>query len=68
MVPDLAASGLWSTPEDLLIIAAEFIKALNGSSEYALISLVDGESEIGWLDLSQQSYEDMLVTRTYFAG
>ena len=32
MVPDLAASGLWSTPEDLLIIAAEFIKALNGNS------------------------------------
>lgn len=32
LVPDLAASGLWSTPEDLLIIAAEFIKALNGSS------------------------------------
>ena len=32
VVPDLAASGLWSTPEDLLIIAAEFIKALNGNS------------------------------------
>jgi len=32
LVPDLAASGLWSTSEDLLIIAAEFIKALNGNS------------------------------------
>lgn len=42
------------------------LKLIKG--EYALISLVDGESEIGWLDLSQQSYEDMLVTRTYFAG
>lgn len=26
-VPDLAASGLWSTPEELLIIAGEFMKA-----------------------------------------
>ena len=32
LAPDLAASGLWSTAEDLLIIAAEFLKALNGSS------------------------------------
>ena len=29
-VPDLAASGLWSTGEDLLVIAAEFLKALKG--------------------------------------
>ena len=42
------------------------LKLIKG--EYALISLVDGEIEIGWLDLSQQSYEDMLVTRPYFAG
>lgn len=31
LVPDLASSGLWSTGEDLFIIAAEFINALNGS-------------------------------------
>lgn len=30
--PDLAASGLWSTPEELLMIAKEFIAALNGQS------------------------------------
>ena len=31
-VPDLAASGLWSTPKELLAIAKEFIAALHGES------------------------------------
>ena len=31
-VPDLAASGLWSTPKELLAIAKEFIAALQGRS------------------------------------
>ena len=31
-VPDLAASGLWSTPNELLIIAKEFMKAYDGKS------------------------------------
>lgn len=31
-VPDLAASGLWCTPESLIMIAEEFLKALNGDS------------------------------------
>ncbi len=31
-VPDLAASGLWSAPRELLIIAREFYKAYNGKS------------------------------------
>ena len=31
-MPDLAASGLWSTPKDLLAIAEEFTKACNGES------------------------------------
>lgn len=31
-IPDLAASGLWSTPKELLIIAREFFNAYNGNS------------------------------------
>ena len=31
-VPDLAASGLWSTPKELLTLAREFYKAYNGKS------------------------------------
>ena len=31
-VPDLAASGLWSTPKELLTIAKEFVKAFHGKS------------------------------------
>ena len=31
-VPDLAASGLWSTPKELLAVAKEFIRALHGES------------------------------------
>ena len=32
MVPDLAASGLWSTPKELLATAKEFIRAFRGKS------------------------------------
>ena len=31
-IPDLAASGLWSTPGELMVIAKEFIDAVNGRS------------------------------------
>ena len=34
LVPDMAASGLWSTPKELLAIAEEFIKAFNGESSF----------------------------------
>ncbi len=33
-VPDLAASGLWCTPEELLVIAGEFMKAYDGRSSF----------------------------------
>ena len=33
-VPDLAASGLWSTPKELLAIAERFIKAFNGKDSF----------------------------------
>ncbi len=33
-VPDLAASGLWSTPKELLVIAKGFVKALHGESSF----------------------------------
>lgn len=32
--PDLAASGLWSTPKELLKIAKEFVAAFNGKSDF----------------------------------
>ena len=41
-VPDLAASGLWSTPKELLSIANEYIKAIHGES-----SLLQAESARG---------------------
>lgn len=33
-VPDLAASGLWCTPKELLSIAKEFVKAFHGRSDF----------------------------------
>lgn len=33
-IPDLAASGLWSTPCELMMIAKEFIEAVNGRSSF----------------------------------
>ena len=33
-IPDLAASGLWSTPGELMVIAKEFILAVNGRSTF----------------------------------
>ncbi len=33
-IPDQAASGLWSTPQELLVIAKGFIKAFNGETSF----------------------------------
>ena len=33
-VPDLAASGMWSTPKELLILAKEFMMALHSESSF----------------------------------
>ena len=33
-IPDLAASGLWSTPYELMAIAEEFIEAVNGRNSF----------------------------------
>ena len=33
-VPDLAASGLWSTPRELLTIAKGFVRAVNGENSF----------------------------------
>ena len=32
--PDLAGAGLWSTPKELLVMATEFVKAINGRSDF----------------------------------
>ena len=54
VTPDLAASGLWSTPKDLMALGAEFIRALNGKSTFLqadsareIIKPVDGFSWTG---------------------
>ena len=45
------------------------LKRVKNEFKYGLISLVDGEENIGWMDLSQHdSFDDMLVTNPVFAG
>ena len=44
------------------------LKRVKDEFTYARIRLEDGKKDIGWLDLTQHSYEDELVTTTYFAG
>jgi len=54
-VPDLAASGLWSTPEELLIIAREFMEAYDGRSGFlqqkTVREMVKPAEEFPWTGL-----------------
>ena len=48
-VPDLAASGLWSTPKELLMIAEAFIGALHGESTSPGQALACSQAEKAFL-------------------
>ena len=54
-MPDLAASGLWSTPKDLLTIAEEFTKACNGESsllqEKSAMEMATSSDRFPWAGL-----------------
>ncbi|MBR4777658.1 MAG: beta-lactamase family protein, partial [Lachnospiraceae bacterium] len=68
LVPDLAASGLWSTPEDLLIIAAEFLNALNGNStllqKESALEMIKPLKNFSWTGLGIfLNGEDTLVSK-----
>ena len=54
-IPDLAASGLWSTPKELLMIAREFFTAYNGKSslitESSAREMVNRAEKFSWIGL-----------------
>ena len=67
-VPDLAASGLWSSPKELLVIAKEFVKACNGGSalltEKSALEMVNPVKRFPWTGLGVfMGGEDEIVTR-----
>ena len=67
-VPDLAASGLWSTPEELVIIAKEFMEAYNGRSsslqQKTVQEMVRPAEKFPWAGLGLFIGEnDMLISR-----
>ncbi len=67
-VPDLAASGLWSTPEELRIIAGEFMKAYDGGSGFlqqkTVREMVKPAEKFPWAGLGLFIEEDeTLVSR-----
>ena len=54
-IPDLAASGLWSTPKELLMIAEEFVKAFRGNSlflqEKSAREIAKADAKFPWTGL-----------------
>ena len=67
-VPDLAASGLWSTPEELLIIAREFMEAYHGRSGFlkqkTVREMVKPVEKFPWTGLGLSVKEnDTLISR-----
>ena len=54
-VPDLAASGLWSTPTELLMIAREFINACKGNSSLlkkeSALEMIRPHEKFSWTGL-----------------
>ena len=66
--PDLAASGLWSTPKELLIIAKDFLASLNGEgrilSEQSVREMIRPVEQFPWVGLGLFLYgEDTLVSK-----
>ncbi len=55
LVPDLAASGVWSTPKELLKISREFVKAFHGKSfwlkERSAREIAKPNDAFGWIGL-----------------
>ena len=67
-VPDLAASGLWSTPKELLALAGEFVKAIGGESSLlqarSALEIAKPVKDFPWTGLGVfTDGEDVLVSR-----
>ena len=67
-IPDLAASGLWSTPGELMAIAKEFIEAVNGKSsilsEKSARDMIRPAENFSWVGLGLfLRGEDTLVSQ-----
>ncbi len=67
-VPDLAASGLWSMPKELLMIAKAFVKSLHGDSTFlqseAAREMARPVKDFSWTGLGVfMGGEDILVSQ-----
>lgn len=66
--PDLAGSGLWSTPKEMLTIAKEFVAAFNGRSDFlqekSAKEMAKPVDKFSWTGLGVfVAGEDMLMTQ-----